>query len=872
MTHPADPVPESSSPARWKVWARRVVRVCKISFVLTVSIAIIGGLVGVALVAREFRKAGLTIDSVPALTDPSKAPLPQPIRYLSADGQLLGKTGPTEQRIVLSPRDIPQVMRQSIVAIEDQRFYRHRGVDFQSLLRAAWIDLRAGSAAQGASTITMQYIRNVYLDFQKTAHRKLSEIALALQLEAQWDKPRILSAYLNTIYLGDGAYGIEAASQRYFGHPASQLRLHEAALLAGVIQSPENLNPRRHTAAARARQATVLDEMFAQGMITRRQADEAKRQRWNLRPLRKTEKLSEPALVELLERETRRRLDGKTFRRGGFTVRASFAMKDIDAARVKLRAAYADLPKAQRPVIAASFVDPATGRIRVIAHSRSQRSFFDYAAQARRQPGSTVKAFTAAQYLREGGKLSDPISNDPLKVAKSDRSTYTVQPTTGQARNVFDMLRFSQNPQAWRLYQKTGGKDVLRLERRLGVKGLDSNPAAALGGVRQGTNTLEMASAFAVFAAEGQMRQSHAVVRITDLLGNSLWTDQQLRKQRRLEAEYSRQLTVGLRRVVSEGFPQLKASLPVSRFRPLAGKTGTSENHADAWFAGYTPNLAGAVWTGFGSSRRSLANLPGGAVWGSTVPARTFSSLSSRLLAGTPVRRFRNPTGVQRVPHLLRSGRQAAQARLARLRFFNTAFVAVFDPHAAPGTVLKQSPRAGTWVAADTPVKVSYATNQRPAPNLVGQGFTEAESQLGSFAKVKVTFKVSDQPVGTVLEQAPYAGTPLTYKGTMAVTVATSPGPIRIRIKKVPYVPSDSELADLRSQLKDAEQRADDASRKVRVRVPDLQGMQQSTVEQVLSSLGLQLSASGTGAAALEQRPAAGEPVSDGQTIYVKFG
>lgn len=836
------------------VWTRRVL-------VSIAGLLALVALLGAGFMFRELRKAEIDVDSVPALRDPSKAPLAQPVRYYDADGVALGRRG-EQQRVIVSSRAIPHSVRQALVAIEDQRFYSHRGVDFQAIGRAAWVNWREGRVKEGGSTLTMQYIRNVYLDFQQTPQRKLKEAALALQLESKWTKERILTAYLNTVNFGEGAYGVEAAARRYFGIPASRLSLAQSSMLAGVVQAPSAINPRRDLKAAKRRQALVLDEMFAQGMITRAQAERAKRAPLRLRKERNRQGDFEPALVQMLENEVRQRLDERRFQQGGLKVKASFRVKEIRRARRILRDNYAQIKPSSRPVVAAAFVEPRSGRIRILAHNRSPRSYFDYASQSRRQPGSTVKTFTAAEYLRQGGQLSDPLSNEPLKVKNGD-SSYTIQPTA-EAENVFDMLRFSQNAAAWRLYQKVGAGEVLRLERRLGLKGMDKNPAAALGGVRRGTNPLEMAGAFGAIAATGPSAPVHAVTEIDDLLGNKIWGDEKLRRAAKLDAEYSRQLTVGLRKVVDQGFPQLKASLPISRFRPLAGKTGTSEKNADAWFAGYTPQLAGAVWTGFARSRNSLGNLPGGAVWGSTVPAQNFSRLASRLLAGEPVQNFEAPKGIQKVPRVVGVNRDRAQLRLTKRRFVNIVLTPAFSRNSRPGTVLSQEPAPGVWVRPDTPVRVRYATDQRKTPNLIGQPFLDAEKRLGRFAEIQTQFQVSDRTPGYVIAQDPAPGAPLRYKHRLSLTVATQPGPIRWKTKKVPYVPSNSELADLRRQLQQAQQGA--------VRVPNVQGLSVSDAQQVLISLGLNGRPSGSGNRVASTSPAPGATTAAGSVVTLNTG
>jgi penicillin-binding protein 1A len=844
-----------SSPA-----IRRLRRIVRIAFTSAVALLVLCLVAAVAFAGQRLSEAEKLIHQVPALTDPSKAPMPGPMAYYSADGVLLGRQG-SEQRVVLSPKQIPQVMRDASVAIEDQRFYQHNGVDIQGALRALWVDLRARSAVQGGSTITMQYIRNVYLDFSKNANRKLSEVALALQLEGTWTKERILTAYLNTVYYGNGAYGVEAAAQTYFAVHANQLTTAQAALLAGLVQSPSRLDPRRHPQAAVIRRNQVLDEMYAQGMISLSKLQDMKQAKLKLRRLTKSERPAQPALMELLRRESAHYLSAAQRRDGGLKVYATFKMRDIEAAQRILRSAYSG---SGSPTVASGWVEARSGRVLVAAHSGKASSFFDFSWQAKRQPGSTVKAFTAAQNLLNGGQLSDAVDNSPLAV-QNGRRRYTIQPTQGGVNNVYDALRFSQNPANWRLYQKAGPKKVLQLEKKFNLTGMDANAAASLGGVKVGTNPLSLAGAFAVFAGDGRRAPVHAVQRIADRIDNNIWDDAHLIPHQLYPDEYARQMNVALQRVVNEGFPQLKANLPISNRRHVAGKTGTTEKNGDAWFAGYVPQMAGTVWTGYANSTKPLTDSSGATVWGLTVPAQTWNKIASYLLAGKPDLKFPRPRGVQLVPKLTGRSKEQALALLARYGFRLPQPSSRFSAQEKPNQVLSQADPAGSWVKPGLPFSFIFAVDQRPAPNLIGEPFLEAEKELGSFSRLQLRFAVSSRPLGEIIAQDPVAGYPLKYHAPIIVTVATSPGPERKVIKRVPYVPSDSELALLRSQLAQAQSSANNTA--TQTVVPSLIGLSPEQAQLVLSSMGLRSRINGSGLSIVSQKPSGGSLVSANQTV-----
>lgn len=844
---------------------RRLRRWTRITFTSLIALLVLLLIVAVVFAGNQISRAGETLKAVPALTDPSKAPLPGPISYYSADGELLGRRG-VERRVVLSPAQIPELVSKATVAIEDQRFYQHNGVDLQGALRAAWVDIKARSMVQGGSTITMQYVRNVYLNFQKTANRKLSEIALALQLEGVWTKQRILTAYLNTVYYGQGAYGIEAAARTYFGVSASELSLPQAALLSGIVQNPTALDPRTNRDAALERRNRVLDEMYNQGMISLPELRSAKNTKIKLRKLKGSERPSEPALMELLRRQSRTYLSRDRLREGGLKVYGTFSMKDIRRARTALRAVYGG--RSSSPVVSSAWVHSRSGRVLLLANSTSPSKDFDFSWQARRQPGSTVKAFTAATILENGGSLSDSVDNRPVKVQNGSRN-YTISPTQGGVANIFDALRFSQNPASWRLYQRAGPQRVLALEKNFGLEGMDSNSAAALGGVKVGTNPMELAGAFSVFASNGRRAPVHAIWKAEDRIGNPIWTDARLRPRQLFPNEYARQMNVALKRVVNEGFPQLKKSLSISRSRQVAGKTGTTEKNGDAWFSGYVPQMTGAVWTGYARSTRPLTDSQGATVWGSTVPARVWNRLAYQMLRGKPALKFLPPRGVQRVPAVKGKDKDYAIAKLRRFGFRSVTPRSEFSRTASPDTVLSQNPPAGSWVKPSNSILLSFATDSRPAPDLSGQSFLDAERELGSFAKLKLSFKVSSSPLGQVISQEPLAGFPLRYGEVMKVVVATRPGPVRRVIKKVPYVPSGSELADLRRRLEEAQNRPP-PSGETQLVVPNVVGLSPEQASLVLSSIGLSSRISGSGAEVSSQSPQGGSLAAASQTVRLK--
>jgi penicillin-binding protein 1A len=857
---------EVQEPKR-RSWPRKLWRVITFPFRAAYKLLkVLGALLAlVAIIAAGtafyfLHDADSKLKNVAALTNPSQARLPEPTRIYSADGQLIGQTA-TQQRIVVTGRDIPRVMRNAIVAIEDQRYFEHHGVDWRGILRAAWVNYRANDTVQGASTITQQYVRNVYLDFEKTNARKIKEMSLAWQLEAMWSKQRILDAYLNTVYFSNGRYGVEAASRHFFGRPATNMRSDQAALLAAIVKDPDAYDPRRHPKPARERRDRVLDEMFAQGMLTRKQVVRAKRRPLRLHRLSAAERRQQGdrQLTEFVLAELRRTVSKVDRARGGLNVYTSLRMKDIRFARRTLEQVYGN-NAADKPLIAVSFVDPRNGRIQLMASSRDDRSF-NAAAHARRQPGSTVKAFTAATLLTQGVTLNDRVDNSPVTV-RNGTSSYTLTPTTGVS-TLQDALRWSQNPAFWRLYEQAGPKQVLALERRLGLTDMDANPSAALGGTRLGASTLQMASAYGTFVADGVHHRPHAIVTVTDVLGNRVHADGDADadsahdRTEALPVEFARQMTAGLRRVVNDGFPQLKESIAISDTRDIGGKTGTTNNNVDAWFAGFTGQLAGAVWTGFESSQTPLRDVAGQEVFGMSVPAETWNTIADHLLRDEPNVRFRAPSGVQQIPEIRGRTVEDAQAQLARFGFSAT-LKEKFNASKPNRTVLTVEPAEGSWLKPDEPVTVTYSIAEQPMPNLVGLSYLEFLDVQSRFFAYRFALAASNEPTGTIIAQTIPAGQ-ITEKGAeVRLTLATRRAPPKIVYRE--YVPEDSELARLRRQLDDARQL---------ITVPDVNGLFVEDAERVLTSLGLTVRVVGSGLADMtDPEPNSRLPLGAEVTVY----
>lgn len=798
------------------------------------------------------------IENIPALTNPSLAPLPQPVTVYSADGVKLG-SAIVQNRIILAPGEVPKVADQAAVAIEDQRFYEHRGVDFLALARAGWADIKHKAPEQGASTITMQYVRNVYLSQQKTVLRKLREAALALQLESIWTKQRILTAYLNTVYFGEGAYGLEAASRHYFGKHAKKLSAAQTAMLIGQIQNPSQYDPYQNPVAAKLRRNTVLDEMFYQGYLSRIQVRKAKRAHLGLKKQKRSGKPLEPLLFNYAYEESKHDLSTEQVKQGGYKIYTTFNMHLTGDARKVIAKQYSGV--ADKPAVTLAQVDPQTGRVVVLTQSKYKKKVFNLAAQALRQPGSAVKPFTLATYLGHAGQLADSVDNSPVQVKKANGDTQTIQPTQSVG-TVLQAITFSQNPAFFRLYQQVGGKNVLKLQEKLGMQHMDSGPAAGIGGTKLGTSALEMASAYSAFANIGKHASPFTVARVEDNLGNTLYKHQTKTNQA-MAPEVARRVNAATQSVVKNGLPQLVENVSGVRSEyHLAGKTGTSEDNADAWFVGYTPRYAAAVWTGFPAKRKSMADIIPGGVVGASIPAKVFNeySLTALKYLKVPNIGFAPPQNLVEVPSVKSLSLNDAVATLQKYKV-QYKLIPVQSLNTRPNIVLNTKPRAHSWISSSNVVQVTYSVNTRTVPDIIGKDYLTARRLMGRFTNVKERIIVNNaKPIGTVVAQYPLAGITTSVDTPIKVAIAVRRAPPRTITEKIPYVPSNSELANLKDEI---------AKLQGQVVVPNLLGLSTASSRLVLESLGLnQRSNNGSGIIQL-QDTSAGTRVNPGKTVHV---
>lgn len=568
----------------------------------------------------------------------------------AADGSLLGSIPAERNRQVVPLNRVSPWVPQATIAIEDRRFLNHGGVDVEGIARALVADLEAGEVVQGGSTITQQLVRNLYTTRDRTVERKLTEACLAIKLERSWEKRRILGSYLNHVYYGSQAYGIEAASQTYFSKHANALTLPEAALLAGLTQAPSVYDPFVAPARAIARRNEVLQAMLEEGMITPAQhAWAARSTRPALRPGRLYREIREPYFFGYVRDRLIDVYGAETVRSGGLQVYTTILPR---WQRLAQKAIADVLTEPSDPAAAVISIDTGTGAIRAMAAAVPGRANnqFNLLTQARRQPGSTFKTFvlTAAVERRIDPSntyyVSAPFTYRPSEDGNCDDGSWWCVKTYDSSYYGWSSIRSatlrSDNSIFAQLTLDVTPERVADTARRLGVRTpLDVGgayvPAMGLGSIA--VSPLDMASAYATLAAGGVYAEPTAIRRVV-LPGGRPDTEVGWgvpHRSRVIPDGVAWEVTRILEENVRYG-TGTRAQLD----RPVAGKTGTTDEHADAWFVGYTPGVSTAVWMGYAAGEIPMENVHGIAVSGGSFPAEIWRRFMGAALDGLPARDF----------------------------------------------------------------------------------------------------------------------------------------------------------------------------------------------------------------------------------------
>jgi penicillin-binding protein 1A len=577
-------------------------------FVVVVLLSLVAGLAlaGGAIYALS--------RDLPSLDDLQRNPLAVNTTIYDRTGKvLIAELHGGQNRVLVKKDKIPDVMKEATVAVEDERFYEHHGVDYQGVVRAMILNLRAGGVVQGGSTITEQYVKNAYVGDERTYTRKIREAVLAWQLEDRWTKDQILSAYLNTVYYGAGAYGVEAAAQTYFHKHIWDINLKEAALLAALPKFPSAYSPTTDAKMAKQQRNKVLQLMADQGYITQARADKQMASKLHVyqRPPNNNKSMAD-YFVDYVTRQLTKRYGSAMVFDGGLKVITSIDVKWQQEAIDVLKSTTAPLNFGFKPSAALVAIDPANGYIRTMVGGLDyKKQKFNLAWQAKRQPGSSMKPIVLAEAVRQG--------MDPDKTFYNSKSPIIIpmgayaEPWVvngdgpGGPESVSAATTISDNVVFAQLSVDAGPENSVDMAHKLGITSpLDAVPSITLG--TSGVTPLEMADAYATFAANGIHHPPQAIVKVYRKSGKLDWAPK-TKGKRVIPPGVASVVTQCLERVASAGTGSPSGSyFPY----PRAGKTGTTENGWDVWYCGYTPQLAAAVWMGDADKNSPMDGAYGG--------------------------------------------------------------------------------------------------------------------------------------------------------------------------------------------------------------------------------------------------------------------
>jgi len=733
----------------------------------TVGLLITGGIVALATVLvaqttapRAAAEAAEAVDAEIVLPDPEDVSLvaleARSVVY-GSDGNVLDVIDREVNRSVVDFESIPQHVRQAFVAAEDRRFYEHNGYDVEGIGRAVVANFEAGGIEQGGSTITQQ-LAKAAVGSEESLERKIEELTYAMRLEEEYSKDELLEQYLNQVYFGERSYGIAGAAEEFFLKPHTELTVEEAALLAAMVRNPTATDPRRNPETAKARRDSVLGAMAEEGYI-----DPATLEQRRATPLGVAEPTSrETELPFVVDSAYREFLYSPQFAQWGDTVeeRQDAFFKGGLHIHVSIDPALQQLAldvlterfpsESEGPTGALAVVEPASGRILAAQSALAyQDEQFDIPTQGRRQPGSTYKPFVYAQAVQEGFPPSMSLDGSSPQFfpnsggwEREDGGLENYGGASYGRMSMRDALRNSVNTAAVQLSELVGIESVIELTSRMGINNDAAladrisgerivNPSIALGGMEEGVTPLEMASAYSTFANNGTHVRPHLIDYITDRAGNPLYTAEPAKMAAQvLDSDVNATMVEMMRGVVTGG-TGTAASIPGWQ---VAGKTGTTQGNKDAWFVGYTPTMATAMWMGYPDTDRSTGQT------GGQKPASVWRQFMSAALAGqTPVDyRVSDAAASTTVP----AGQPTTVPDVRRLEETEATRTLVdanlvpdarqVASEAAPGTVIWQDPDPGSDAVSGDSIVIGVSTGPQRRDSSDDDDDDESSSSGGS--------------------------------------------------------------------------------------------------------------------------------------------
>jgi len=551
------------------------------------------------------------------------------------NGKEIAAIHATENRDPVSIKQIPKDLQNAFIAVEDARFYEHMGIDPRGIARALFNNILGGGVSEGGSTITQQLAKNAYLTQVRTMKRKVQEMFLALQLERQYTKQEILELYLNQIYFGQGAYGIQAAAKTYFGKNVEELDLNECAMLAGIPKSPNYYSPLNNLTAAQERKSIVLDQMEKYHYISRATARELKGKELKLVHGTQHEKELGAYFIDYVTQQMIEKYGADAVYKDGLKIYTTLDLNMQRMAENSLRM----LPNygkngegIAQPQAAIVAIDPHTGHIKAMVGGRGTDQF-NRATMAERQPGSCFKPFVFAAALESKFSANTIIEDSPIAIGDWEPQNYS-RNFSGKV-TLRTVAEHSLNVPTVRIAQRLGIDKPIYYAQEMGISTFvldgptnDRNLATSLGGLTRGVTPLEITSAYGTFANKGVHVEPIAIVKVLDRNGKLL--EQSEPKRRTVIGESSAaELTSMLEGVVNRG-----TGTGANIGRPAAGKTGTTSDYRDAWFIGYTPDMVTGIWIGC-DDNEDLDGMTGG-----NLPASMWRDFMVNALRDVPAHSF----------------------------------------------------------------------------------------------------------------------------------------------------------------------------------------------------------------------------------------
>lgn len=567
-------------------------------------------------------------------------------QVFDSHGRLITTLHSDQNRLPIDINKVPQNLQNAFIAAEDNRFYEHIGIDPIGIFRAIFANLTNRGIAQGGSTITQQLAKNAFLSQEQTLKRKIQEAMLALEIEHKYSKKEILEMYMNQIYFGQGAYGIQTAAKTYFNKDVNELTLTQCAMLAGLPKSPNYYSPFNNLNEAKKRKNVVLDQMVKYGYVSAAEAEDAKNQDLGLSKSHQSKEADEYAsFIDYVSQQVAKKYGDDALYKEGLKI---YTTMDVDKQHAAVRAMrnlpnnYTDENGLTQPQAAIVSIDPKTGHILAMVGGRGQDSF-NRASMAVRQPGSAFKPFVYLTALQHDMTPDTTMNDQP--VTYGSWSPKNAGGSYSGTMTLSDALAHSVNTIAVQLADQVGTKNIIANAKKMGITTLDAkdgNLAMALGGLTKGVTPLEMASAYGTFANKGVHVKPTAIVKILDRNGNVLEDASTLEKEetktRVMSEREAYEMTTMLEGVIDHG-----TGTAAAIGRPAAGKTGTTDDNKDAWFVGYTPDIVTAVWIGDDTGSHSL-----GEIYGGTIPAEIWKDYMSSATSDESGGDFSAPSGMER--------------------------------------------------------------------------------------------------------------------------------------------------------------------------------------------------------------------------------